>query len=569
MAVDLIVSASAIVTMDPENPRVTSVAVDTASGRIAAVGSLTDCRQAAPGAGEQDLGSSVLLPGFIDPHSHPFLSGVMTQSPAYWIAPYVGYPRWEDVTALFSRVQIEETAGQTVLFTGLDRLLQQVPEPDERVLDAFFPDRPAAVLDNSGHEIYFNSSVIEMLGWSTAPPVDPEGARFGRNPDGTSNGRAYETAAVMAVGAPLMQSAIHHPLFSAAQWYALMARGGITTTSDMTYSTPYLLGYEALASVPDCPLRISLYHMSTEVDADQPLASPLPDTMIRKQGVKLWADGSPWVGTAALSYPYVDSVRVRDAGIPIGPAGESAMNYSRDQLDEALDRFAPLGWQMAFHVNGDVGLDIVLDAYQRALTVHDLAGSDHRWRAEHLGGARADQFERVAALGVHASLAPFQFIYWGDLLDGTLFDSGIGSEWMRFRDAADAGAGLSFHNDGSVSPPTPLLNIQTAVTRTTPSGTVHGASQAITLDQAVAAHTISAARTLHREHEIGSIAKGKLADFVELSLDPYQANPATLSEEVKVLGTWRGGRRIDLDAFLAEVRSVDPSRHAHLVGVIH
>jgi len=51
--------------------------------------------------------------------------------------------------------------------------------------------------------------------------------------------------------------------------------------------------------------------------------------MIRKQGIKLWADGSRWVGTAALSYPYLDSATVRCAGIPVGPAGESAMNYSR------------------------------------------------------------------------------------------------------------------------------------------------------------------------------------------------------------------------------------------------
>ena len=78
----------------------------------------------------------------------------------------------------------------------------------------------------------------------------------------------------MAVAGPLMAAAIAHPLFSAAQWYAVMASGGITATTDMTYSTPYLVGYEALASVPDCPLRISLYHMSTEPDADKPLSCP-------------------------------------------------------------------------------------------------------------------------------------------------------------------------------------------------------------------------------------------------------------------------------------------------------
>lgn len=563
MTSTVIISASAVITMDPALPRAKAVALDTDSGTIISVGSLADCRTAAPGADEKDLGDSVVMPGFIEAHSHPFLSGIVTQSPTYWIAPYVGYPTWDDVTKLFAKVQDEQPPGATVLFNGLDRLLQQVQEPDNVLLDRYFPDRPAAVFDNSGHEVYFNSAAIALLGWTVAPP-DPAGARYGRNPDGTSNGRAYETAALLAVAGPLMKSAIPHPLYSAAQWYTLMAKGGITTTTDMSYSTPYLVGYEALAAVPDCPLRISLYHMSTENDADKPLDCRAPDTMIRKQGIKLWADGSPWVGTAALSYPYVDSVTVRNAGIPLGPAGESAMNYSREQLDQALDRFTPQGWQMAFHVNGDVGLDVVLDAYQRALSVHDVAGTDHRWRVEHLGGARADQFARVASLGVFASLGPFQFIYWGDLLDGELFSHEIGAQWMRFRDAVDAGLCVSFHNDGSVSPPVPLLNIQAAVTRMTLSGRVHGPEQAIGLDAAFAAQTIDAARTLHREHEIGSITPGKLADFVELSADPWSADPARLVDTVTVNRTWRGGRRIDPDAFLAEVRAIDPTEHQHL-----
>jgi predicted amidohydrolase YtcJ len=109
---------------------------------------------------------------------------------------------------LFRKVQAEQPAGATVMFNGLDRLLQQVPEPDNTVLDVFFPDRPAAVFDNSGHEVYFNSAAITSLGWTSAAPPDPEGARFGRNEDGASNGRAYETAAVMAVAAPLMTSTI-------------------------------------------------------------------------------------------------------------------------------------------------------------------------------------------------------------------------------------------------------------------------------------------------------------------------------------------------------------------------
>jgi len=172
MAGDLIISASSIITMNPAAPRAAAVAVDTTNGTIVAVGSLAQCRASAAGGTERDLGDTVLMPGFIEAHSHPFLSGVVTQPPAYWIAPYVGYPGGDDVAALFRKVQAEQPAGATVMFNGLDRLLQQVAEPDNTTLDAFFPNRPVAVFDNSGHEVYFNSAAIAFLGWAAAaPPV--------------------------------------------------------------------------------------------------------------------------------------------------------------------------------------------------------------------------------------------------------------------------------------------------------------------------------------------------------------------------------------------------------------
>lgn len=554
-----ILHAASIVTMNPAQPRAEAVAFDSATGAITAVGSLAQCQQAAPEAKVQDLGSTVLLPGFVEPHSHPLVSGAATQTPAHWIAPYVGYPKFSDVEALFRKLDAETPAGEPLLFNGLDRLLQGVAELTNKQLDAYFPSRPVVVLDNSGHEAYCNSATIELLGWPDGkPPADPVGARYGRNEDGTSNGRAYETAAVFAVVLPVMHQVVEHPLLSAARWYELMARNGITSTSDMTYDTTQLAGYQALASVPDCPLRMSLYHVSTADDCGGQVA---PSELVRKQGIKLWADGSPWVGTIANSYPYLDSAVVRDAGIPLGPGGESVMNYSRAELDELLAKYAPMGWQMAFHVNGDVGLDIVLDAYEHALVENNLLGTDHRWRVEHCGGCRGDQFERAAALGVAVSLGPFQFIYWGDLLDGQMYPTQIGSQWMRWGDAVRAGAKVSFHNDGSVSPPIPLLNIQAAITRATNSGAIRGPEQIISLDDALKCVTINAAYTLHRDDEVGSIEVGKKADFVELSKDPYLADPLKLATEVSVQGTWRGGRRIDLNAFLNEVEAMDPTPH--------
>ena len=559
----VILTASTILTMDPTAPRATSIAFDPTTGVIAAVGTLDDCRAAAPGADERDLGAAVVMPGFVEPHSHPVVSGLVTQAPAIWIAPYVGYPTWDDVVALFTRLDKETPSGRALLFNGLDRLLQGAPAPTAEMLDGYFPSRPVVVADNSGHLAYFNTAAMKLQGWDATPPADPVGASFGRTADGRLDGRAYELQAVMAVAAPVIASVVTHPLHSAAAWYRSMASFGITSTSDMTYDDPFLKAYLALGSLADCPLRVSLYQVSTAAGCGGPLESPMPDR-VRKQGIKLWADGSPWVGTAALSFPYLDSEEVRRAQIPIGPSGISTMNYTADELDAIVDAHAPEGWQLAVHCNGDAGLDVVLDVYERGLRKHGLLGTDHRWRIEHLGACRKAQFERAAALGVEASMGPFQFLFWGDLLDGTMFPTEIGAQWQSIGDAFAAGLEVSFHNDGSVSPPNVLLNVQSTVTRTTNSGTVHGPGQRVTLDQALRAVTINGARQLFVDDRLGSLEVGKVADLVELSADPYTVDPLRLATEVQVLGTWVGGRRIDLDAFDAQVQAVDPDPHQQL-----
>ncbi len=554
-AMERILTAETIITMDPAQPRASAIAIR--DDRIVAVGSLDDCRAALPGATVEDTGAACLLPGFIDSHSHPVLSGMATMYPAYWIAPWFA-PTWDDVVEVFRKAIAETEPGTPLSFFGFDGLLQQHDEPTAAVLDEIFGDRLVLVFGNSGHTSYVTTAVIRALGWVDTPPADPVGGFFGRTPDGALDGRATEVPAAMALAAPVLSAiaASATPLQGAVEYYMLMASAGITSTSELTYKTPLKGAYETLATLPSAPLRITLYHMSTEADCGEPFVSDVPATMLHKQGIKLWADGSPWVGNVAMSEPYLDTAATRAAGIPAGVTGDKPMNYSRAQLDALLDAHAPEGWQMAFHVNGDIGLDIVLDSFSRALDTHGLTGTDHRWRVEHIGGARHDQFRRMADLGVVPSMGPFQFYYWGDLLDGQMFESAIGAEWQRFRDAFDAGLKPSFHNDGSVSPPTPLLNIQTAVTRRTSSGTVRGEAQATTLDEAIAAQTINGAYALGTDADVGSLVPGKLADLVALDADPAAVDPARIGA-IGIRGTWLGGERIDLDAFATASRQVD------------
>ena len=558
---DVIITAGTIITMDESAPRAEAVAVS--NGKIVAVGSLADCQTALPGASVVDSHAAALMPGFVESHSHPIVSGIATQAPAHSIAPWDA-PTWNDVLAVFAAAMKSEPADKPLLFNGFDALLHERPMPNAADLDAIFGDRVAVVADNSGHGVYFTSALIKQNGWDVNPPADPVGGSFTRDADGKLVGQAWELPAVLIVAQPVMTALGGNPLHSAMAFYRIMAEYGITSTSEMTYNKALLPAYQAIAQMPNNPLRVSLYHVSTEDGCELPLESSVSTDLLVKGGIKLWADGSPWVGNIAISFPYLQTEATKRAGITGDRIGEKGMNYTRSDLDALLDKFAPTGNQMSVHVNGDMGLDVVLDAFENALTKYKLMGTNHGWRLEHVGACRGDQFERAARMGLQLSMAPFQFYYWGDLLDGQMFDSQYGAQWQRFRDAFDSGAPVAFHNDGAVTPPTPLLNVQTAVTRRTRSGALRGENQQISLHEGLAAETINAARVLKREDLVGSIEVGKLADFVELSADPYEVDVLKLSTECQVLGTWLGGNRIDLDAFMGVAKSVPADEHKDL-----
>ncbi len=109
-----------------------------------------------------DLGSDVLLPGFVESHSHPVLSGVATQPPAYWIAPTVGTSNWESLTTVFEKAETERPAGEALLLNGFDKLSHGAAPPTNTVLDAYVPDREVLLIDNSGQGVYANSAVIRQ-----------------------------------------------------------------------------------------------------------------------------------------------------------------------------------------------------------------------------------------------------------------------------------------------------------------------------------------------------------------------------------------------------------------------
>ena len=566
---ECIITADAIITMNDAQPREEAVAV--ARGRVVAVGSLEDCRRMLPAADVSELAGSVLMPGFVEPHSHPLLSGMSTEAPAYNIAPWL-VPSWQGVLEVAERAVREVPEGNSIVLFGLDQLLHGCPFPTALEMDRIFGDRVATIIALSQHNAAVTTVALQEFGWGDLAPDNPVGGTFGRLPDGRLDGTADEVPAVLALIKPALARLGGQPLGQAASYLAGMSRVGITTVGDMAYDDTMQAPYEALCSLPQLPMRVSVYHSTSDPGCAEPFATSVAPELLTKGGLKFWADGSAWLGTIATTFPYLDSDAVRRAGITDLHPGSRAFNYDRAELDVMLDTHAGQGWQMACHANGDLTVDLVLDAYEAALTKHGLLGTDHRWRLEHVGAARADQLARMSRLGVVPTFGVFQLMQWGDLLDGQLYESRFGARWSPTGDAAGTDLDAvhqSYHNDGNISPSNPLASVQAAVTRRSnavaadgryrfAAGNLHGPEQQVSMHIALKAITVNAAYILRRDHEVGSIKVGNFADFVELSADPYAVSPATVCEDVAIRGTWLAGRRTDPDGFVLAARELTP-----------
>jgi predicted amidohydrolase YtcJ len=164
-------------------------------------------------------------------------------------------------------------------------------------------------------------------------------------------------------------------------------------------------------------------------------------------------------------------------------------------------------------------------------------------RIEHSTMVRPDQIVRMKALNVQPSFLMNHVRFYGAAYRDQIF----GPERAAFMDPAGAcvKAGLPFtmHTDAPCSPPGPLALISTAMTRRCIiDNSVVGPDQAVSLDDAIRAVTIDAARQLEQSDRLGSLEKGKEADFTILENDPYKVSPDAIAD-IQVSETWVAGER--------------------------
>ena len=518
---DTIVTGGKLLTMDRAMPVAEAMAVR--GHHILAVGSNDDIRHlAGPITKVIDATGMTVTPGFIDAHSHPLLAEEA-------IGVNVNMPRISDVKDALVRKAAETPPGHWVRGVMYDDTKFEDGRPlNLNDIDEVVSDHPVYVGHRGGHTGVVNSMAFEVAGITIDTP-DPLGGRFYRE-DGEFTGKVAERAVdpFFASGTwPVMNRGVRQE--SATISSRNMAASGLTSTTDAWGSREDLIAYQDARAADKLYFRLSFMPGGASETfkglKEAGIASGFGDDMIRIGAVKYGADGSASERTMSMSTPYEG--RPDDYGI---------LTMSQEEIDAAVDDAVAHDFRIGIHANGDVAINMVLDAYERVLK--DWQGPNPRFRIEHCSLINPGIVARIKALRV----VPAPFYTYAHFHGNKWVEYGFEKmQWMfAHRSFLDAGIPVAPASDYTPGPYEPMMAIQSMVTRKDVQGRVWGPNQRISVSEAMRICTMYGAFAAFDENIKGSLTAGKLADFVILEKDPHDVDPDNIID-IKVVRTVLGG----------------------------
>lgn len=511
-----------LITMDARQPRAQAVAI--ADGRLLAVGSNEEVRHLATARSKQaDLGGKTVTPGFIDAHTHPSYSGVRHLKQLDCDLRSIA----EIQKAIRGRAA-KTPAGEWVVGFKYDDTKTSDGRPLRREdLDAAAPNHPVFVEHRGGHTSFVNSAALKLAGIDEKTP-DPAGGHIQRDAGGRPTGNLRETASGLVerlIPAKLTREDYREGVKLISQ---MMTRAGVTSVHDAYGSTDDLRAYQDARAAGE--LRFRVYCLMGHTFLERMMAAGvhtgLGDEWVRVGAMKFTCDGSISERTARLSKPYVG--RPEDFGILV---------MEEKELYERARKAHEAGWQLGVHANGDVGIDITLRVYERLQK--ELPRRDPRYRLEHCTVVNPQLVERIRALGAIPNPFSTYVYYHGEKMREYGAER---LEWMfAVRSFLDAGVRVTQTSDYPPGPFEPMMALQSSVTRTDMKGTMWGARQRVSVEEAIRVGTLHGAYASYEERVKGSLEAGKYADLVVLGRDPLK-EPAESLITIPVERTMVGGK---------------------------
>ncbi len=538
--------AKKIITMEHANPEATAVAIS--DKRIIAAGTFSEVKAALGDkrfSVDQTFKDKIILPGLIDQHLHPIL-GALTLSTEViatedWVLPGRTFKAANSANEYLARLKAANakiTDPKEWLFSWGYHVLWH-GKIDRKTLDAISTTRPIAIWQRSCHEFYLNTAAIKALG------LTEEGMKGkGRASEMVNwqEGHWWETGINLMV-VPLLKvfATPQRITFGLKQMVMYLHANGVTAFNEpgAVYTPEIWESYKQILGagetpfysyfLPDARQQVDKGLGLTEslADAEKQVAlAPTGKVSFFPKQIKLFADGAIISQLMQMKEGYLD-----------GHNGEWLM--TPEKLEERTKLYWDAGYQLHIHVNGDAGLETLLNVLEKRMA--ETPRADHRTVIAHFANSSEEQIARIARLGAIVSANPYYPVGFADKYSEVGLGPARADVMVRAASVRKRNIPLSFHSDLPMGPSDPLFLAWSAVNRITPSGRVAGPEQRISVKDALRAVTIESAYSWRKENELGSIAPGKIANFTVLEEDPFTIAPKEL-KNIPVWGTVFEGR---------------------------
>lgn len=499
--------------MDGQQGTVEALAVS--NGRIIAMGTNSELKELSKNADQViDMGKYTILPGFIDTHAHLVGLGHRLLHLDLGEASSA-----EEAMRLLVEHMKDKIPGQLV--TGYNWDESNWTEPrylTKEDLDPVTPKNPVILIRVCGHLVSVNSLILKQLSLDFDNPGVDQHSETGE-PTGVLRDIEIDIRKLSGE-----EKDLSHPIIEACRY---ANRVGITSAHENLYhrQLPFVAEYIKLSQKRRLTVRVYANLETKLLDqlAGLGLPSGLGDDYFRLGGLKVFIDGSLGAQTAAVSKPYADN-----------PDSRGLLLLTEADYEFLLETANKLGLQVSTHAIGDRGIDLVLRIHEKISKADEVKKLRHN--IIHAELLTPPLIERVKQLDMLVLQQPNFVHRWG--LPGGMYDMRLGPERAQqlnnFRRILDAGIKVAFGSD--CMPMDPMYGIYSATTH--PNTAIR-----ITIEEAIRLYTVDAAYASFEENIKGSLAVGKLADFIVLSNNPLQVKPEDL-KNVKILETYVGGQRV-------------------------
>lgn len=513
---NILFSNGKVLTQSPQKPFANSVFVE--GNKIKFVGKLSNFKANLPKYYEEiNLDGKILLPGFIDTHTH-FVSYASSKIRA-------------DLSGCTSISEMEKRlleykkkhVGKMEWISGKGwekNLLKSENGFDRYFLDEIFPDTPVSLSSKDLHSFLCNSVALKKMGITSKTKL-PEGSSIGYFANGELNGFLYERAWLLISDAqPSLQTELKERLVKEAIWES--HKFGLTGLHSIEDEGAYNL-FKSLREKNELNMRVC-WHFPLEM-FDEMIArgvkSYTGDDWLTIGGLKIFMDGSIGSRSAFMYHPYKGE-----------PDNYGFLVRSEDEFYNLLVKAGKNGISVLTHSIGDRCNSIVINGIERAQKHPDLEDKDLFYRIEHLQCVLPEDVKRVAKHNIYSALQPIHIRMDAKFNDQNLSEHG--KDCYPFRSLIDSGAVFGFGSDVPVESHNPFLGIYAAIerkSRNEPSNTSWIPEQKITAEEAIRAYTIWAAKASRQEDKFGSIVPGKFADLIVI--DDYTEHDSTFWLQAK------------------------------------